>query len=86
MGTPRVVTPDEWLAARKELLAREKEASRAKDVLDAARRALPMVEVGRNYVFVGPEGQAGLAGLFGGLRQLIVYHFMWRHEYSCFPG
>ena len=62
MGTPRVVSPDEWLAARKELLAREKEASRAKDVLDAARCALPMVEVDKNYAFAGPEGQADLAG------------------------
>jgi predicted dithiol-disulfide oxidoreductase (DUF899 family) len=86
MDTPRVVSPDEWLASRKELLAREKEASRAKDVLDAARRALPMVEVGKNYVFAGPEGEASLAGLFGGRRQLIVYHFMWRHEDSGFPG
>ena len=86
MDTPRVVSPDEWLAARKELLAREKEASRAKDVLDAARRALPMVEIGKNYVFAGPKGQASLAGLFGGRRQLIVYHFMWRHEDSGFPG
>jgi predicted dithiol-disulfide oxidoreductase (DUF899 family) len=80
MDTPRVVSPDEWLAARKELLAREKEASRAKDVLDAARRALPMVGVGKNYVFTGPEGQASLGGLFGAHRQLIVYHFMWRHN------
>ena len=86
MDTPRVVSPDEWLASRKELLAREKEASRAKDVLDAARRALPMVEVGKNYVFAGPGGQASLAGLFGGRRQLIVYHFMWRNEDSGFPG
>jgi predicted dithiol-disulfide oxidoreductase (DUF899 family) len=55
-------------------------------VLDAARRALPMVEVGKDYVFAGPEGQAPLAGLFGGRRQLIVYHFMWRDEDSGFPG
>ena len=86
MNTPRAVSPDEWRAARKELLAREKEASRAKDVLDAARRALPMVEVGKDYVFAGPEGQVSLVDLFGGRRQLIVYHFMWRDEDSGFPG
>ena len=57
MDRPQVVSPDEWRAARTDLLAREKEASRAKDVLDAARRALPMVEVGKNYVFAGPAGR-----------------------------
>ena len=86
MDVPRVATPDEWLAARKDLLAQEKEASRAKDALDAARRALPMVEIDKKYVFTGPEGQVGLLDLFEGRRQLIVYHFMWRHEQSGFPG
>ena len=86
MDMPRVATPDEWLAARKDLLAQEKEASRAKDALDAARRALPMVEIDKKYVFTGPEGQAGPLDLFEGRRQLIVYHFMWRHEQSGFPG
>ena len=86
MDIPRVATPDEWLAARKDLLAQEKQASRAKDALDAARRALPMVEIDKKYVFTGPEGQAGLLDLFEGRRQLIVYHFMWRHEQSGFPG
>jgi predicted dithiol-disulfide oxidoreductase (DUF899 family) len=82
METPRVVSRAEWLVARKQLLAQEKEASRAKDALDARRRALPMVEIDKNYVFDGPAGQSGLADLFGGRRQLIVYHFMWRHEES----
>jgi len=86
MNLPQVATPDEWLAARKDLLAQEKEASRTKDALDAARRALPMVEIVKKYVFTGPEGQAGLLDLFEGRRQLIVYHFMWRHEQSGFPG
>ena len=86
MDSPRVVSQQEWLAARKDLLAREKEASHAKDALDAARRALPMAEVGKKYVFAGPDGAAGLPGLFGGRRQLIVYHFMWRHAESGFPG
>jgi predicted dithiol-disulfide oxidoreductase (DUF899 family) len=86
MDSPRVVSQDEWLVARKDLLAREKEASHAKDALDAARRALPMVEIGKKYSLAGPDGQAGLPDLFGGRRQLIVYHFMWRHAESGFPG
>ena len=86
MDSPQVVSRDEWLAARKELLAREKEASRAKDALDARRRALPMVEVDKKYVFARPDGAAGLLDLFDGRRQLIVYHFMWRREESGFPG
>jgi hypothetical protein len=79
MDSPRAVSRDEWLAERKALLAQEKEATRVKDAADAARRALPTVEIGKEYVFTGPGGQADLVGLFGGRRQLIVYHFMWRH-------
>ena len=86
MDGPRVVSRDEWLAARKELLAQEKEATHAKDAVDARRRALPMVEVDKKYVFAGPDGAAGLLDLFDRRRQLIVYHFMWRHEESGFPG
>ena len=86
MDGPRVVSQEEWLAARKDLLAKEKEASHAKDALDAARRALPMVDIDKKYVFAGPDGAAGLPDLFGGRRQLIVYHFMWRHAESGFPG
>src|ERR1022692_4206068 len=85
MNSPRVVSPDEWLAARQDLLAREKEATRARDTVAAARRALPMTEIGKEYVFAGPGGQAGLPDLFDGRRQLIVYHFMWRHAESGFP-
>ena len=86
MDSPRVVSQDEWLAARMDLLAREKEVTRAKDAVNADRRAMPMVEVGKRYVFAGPEGPAGLPDLFDGRRQLIVYHFMWRHAESGFPG
>ena len=86
MDTQRVVSRDEWLAARRELLDQEKEATRAKDAVDARRRALPVVEVDKDYVFAGPDGPASLAGLFAGRRQLIVYHFMWRHAESGFPG
>jgi predicted dithiol-disulfide oxidoreductase (DUF899 family) len=86
MDSPRMVSPGEWLAARKELLAQEKEVTRAKDAAAASRRALPAVEIDKNYVFTGASGKASLADLFDGRRQLITYHFMWRHEASGFPG
>ena len=86
MDTQRVVSRDEWLAARRELLDQEKEATRAKDAVDARRRALPVVEVDKDYAFAGPDGPVSLASLFAGRRQLIVYHFMWRHAESGFPG
>jgi len=73
---PKVVSRDEWLAARTELLAREKEMTRARDALVADRRRLPMVEITKDYVFEGPDGEVGLVDLFEGRRQLIVGHFM----------
>lgn len=73
---PQVVSRDEWVAARKALLEKEKEATRARDALNAERRGLPMVEVGKDYTFEGPGGKTSLLDLFGGRRQLIVYHFM----------
>jgi predicted dithiol-disulfide oxidoreductase (DUF899 family) len=86
MDLPRIVSRGEWLAARKSLLVREKEITHAKDAVDAARRELPMTEVTKTYTFTGPDGEVSLAGLFDGRRQLITYHFMWRHEQSGFPG
>jgi predicted dithiol-disulfide oxidoreductase (DUF899 family) len=86
MDTPRVGSGEEWLAARKELLAREKEVTRAADGVAAARRELPMTEVTKDYTFAGPGGQVSLADLFDGRGQLITYHFMWRHAESGFPG
>jgi predicted dithiol-disulfide oxidoreductase (DUF899 family) len=86
MNTLQVVSPQQWRAARENLLAREKEVTRAKDAVDAARRELPVTEVAKDYTFTGPAGPVGLAGLFGGRRQLITYHFMWRHAESGFPG
>lgn len=76
MGLPNVVTREEWLGARQELLAREKAATRARDALNARRRELPMVEIEKLYVFEGPDGKAELLDLFEGRSQLIVYHFM----------
>lgn len=71
-----IVSEAEWLVARKDLLRREKEFTRQRDALSAARRELPMVKVEKKYVFAGPEGNESLADLFEGRSQLIVYHFM----------
>ena len=76
MSLPQVVSRDEWLTARKELLAKEKAATRARDALSTDRRRLPMVRVEKDYVFEGSDGEAGLLDLFDGRRQLIVGHFM----------
>jgi predicted dithiol-disulfide oxidoreductase (DUF899 family) len=73
---PRVVSREEWLAARKRLLAKEKDFTRERDALNAQRRALPMVEIDNRYEFEGPRGKLRLLDLFEGRRQLIVYHFM----------
>ena len=77
---PEVVTREEWLAARKELLEKEKELTRARDRLNAERRRLPMVQVDKTYVFEGPEGKAGLLDLFDGRPQLVVHHLMWTFD------
>jgi predicted dithiol-disulfide oxidoreductase (DUF899 family) len=76
MDRPQVVTRDEWLAARRELLAKEKELTRVLDGLNADRRRLPMVRVEKDYRFTGPEGEVGLAELFDGCGQLVLQHFM----------
>jgi predicted dithiol-disulfide oxidoreductase (DUF899 family) len=77
-----VVTEAEWLIARKDLLTREKELNRQRDALSAARRALPMVKIGKEYVFAGPNGKQTLADLFDGRSQLIVYHFMFGPDWE----
>jgi predicted dithiol-disulfide oxidoreductase (DUF899 family) len=71
-----VVTREEWVEARKALLAREKAFTRERDALSAARRELPMVKVEKRYVFEESDGKRTLAELFDGKRQLIIYHFM----------
>jgi len=73
---PKVVSPAEWTAARKELLRKEKEFSRLRDNLSRQRRELPWEKVEKRYVFDGPKGKETLADLFDGRSQLIVYHFM----------
>ena len=71
-----IVTRGEWIAARKELLIKEKALTRAQDALSAERRRLPMVRIDKPYVFDTPTGQRTLADLFEGRSQLVVYHFM----------
>jgi predicted dithiol-disulfide oxidoreductase (DUF899 family) len=76
MSLPEIVSRDEWLAARKKLLTKEKELTRTRDALSAQRRRLPMVRIDKDYVFEGPQGKDSLLDLFDGRRQLIVGHFM----------
>ncbi len=73
MQTPPIVTPREWEAAREQLLAKEKELTRARDALAAQRRRMPWLAVEKDYAFEGPGGRASLPALFEGRRQLIVY-------------
>ncbi len=73
---PRIVSHSEWLAARKQLLGKEKELTRLRDELSRQRRQLPWERVEKQYVFEGPNGKETLADLFDGRSQLIVYHFM----------
>jgi predicted dithiol-disulfide oxidoreductase (DUF899 family) len=76
MTPHKVVSRDEWLAARKAHLADEKAFTKARDELSRKRRELPWVKVDKSYVFDGPGGKETLADLFAGRSQLIVYHFM----------
>ncbi len=73
---PKVVSEAEWLAARKDLLAKEKEFTRQRDALSAERSKMPWVKVEKEYVFDSPDGKKSLGDLFGSKSQLIVYHFM----------
>ena len=77
---PQVVTREQWLVARRELLVEEKKLSRHLDEVNAARRALPMVEVTKNYEFDGPDGRVTLPDLFGSDSQLLIYHFMFEPD------
>ena len=87
MTLPTVTSRDEWLAAREDLLLREKQLTRQQDDLNADRRRLPMVLVGKPYVFDGPHGEVRLLDMFEGKRQLIIQHFMfgtdWERGCSC---
>jgi predicted dithiol-disulfide oxidoreductase (DUF899 family) len=77
-----VVGHDQWLEARKDLLAKEKEFTHARDELTRQRQALPWEAVEKEYVFEGPEGRETLADLFHGRSQLLVYHFMFGPDWE----
>lgn len=76
MSDPEITTREQWLEARLELLEKEKELTRHRDEVNAARRRLPMVEITKDYAFEGPDGAATLVDLFEGRSQLLIYHFM----------
>ena len=78
----RVVSEKEWLAARRQLLRKEKEFTRLRDQLSAERRELPWVKVEKEYVFDAPNGKQTLADLFDGRSQLMVYHFMFGPDWE----
>ncbi len=82
MSLPDVVSREQWLEARRRLLAQEKEMTRRHDELNATRRRLPMVKVDTEYVFTGPDGEVTLAQLFGDKRQLIVQHVMFGPDWD----
>src|ERR1700730_17883838 len=73
---PRVVSRDQWLAERKKILADEKELTKHYDRVNDQRRRLPMVKIEKDYIFDGLPGKQNLNALFGGRRQLVIYHFM----------
>ncbi len=82
MEIHKIVSKEEWLAARKKHLAKEKEFTRLRDQLSAQRRELPWVQVDKDYIFDGPNGKETLAELFEGRRQLLVYHFMFDPDWE----
>ena len=73
MDAPPIVSPDEWEAARQELLVKEKELTHARDAMAAERRRMPWMVVEKAYAFDGPDGRASLLDLFDGRRQLVLY-------------
>lgn len=77
-----VVTQDQWLEARKALLAKEKAFTKARDDLTRERQSMPWVKVEKDYVFDRPHGKVSLADLFGPARQLIIAHFMFGPDWD----
>ena len=85
MNTPPIVSPQEWDAARADMLVKEKEHTRAGDALAAERRRMPWLAVEKNYEFEGPDGKVSLADLFDGRRQLVVYRFFFDPGMDSYP-
>ena len=80
---PRKTVPHgDWIEARKALLEKEKEFTRARDALTRERQALPWERVEKDYVFQGPDGEESLSDLFEGRSQLIIYHFMYGPDWD----
>lgn len=73
---PKAVSPDEWNIEHEKLLVKEKELTRLRDRVNAERRRMPAVEIKKEYLFEGPDGEITLWDLFGDHRQLLLYHFM----------
>src|ERR1700759_1150080 len=82
MAAPRIVDHEQWIAARKAFLAKEKAFTQQREELARERRALPWLKVDKPYPFEGPEGELTLADLFAGRGQLIVQHFMFGPEWD----
>ena len=82
MQPHKIVSREEWIAARKAHLAHEKEYTRVRDRLSEERRALPWVKVEKTYVFDGSKGKQTLADLFAGRSQLVVQHFMFAPDWT----
>ena len=82
MATHKVVDEMQWLAARRELLQKEKDFTRLRDELSASRRELPWLKVGKEYRFSGKAGELSLADMFAGRSQLLLYHFMFHPDWN----
>jgi predicted dithiol-disulfide oxidoreductase (DUF899 family) len=82
MSQYQVVSEQEWIGARKQLLLKEKELTHMQDEVNRLRRDLPWVKVEKHYVFDTPDGKKTLAELFDGRSQLVVYHFMYAPEWE----
>jgi predicted dithiol-disulfide oxidoreductase (DUF899 family) len=85
MKTPTVVSSQEWEAERQQLLVKEKELTRARDAMAAARRRMPWLAVDKKYEFEGPKGKVSLLDLFDGRPQLIVYRAFFEPGVSGWP-
>src|SRR4051794_11484521 len=85
MSAPPVVSPQQWETARRELLVKEKELTRAGDALAAERRRMPRMAVDKDYAFEGPNGRVSLLDLFEGRRQLIIYRFFFEPGVTGWP-
>ncbi len=82
MQQHKIVSREEWIAARKALMAGEKELTQAREALSRQRRELPWVKVDKDYVFDGPDGKVTLGDLFKGRPQLVVQHVMFAPEWD----